>query len=388
MASLQERKIVEATAESVNEDFMAYLTYIQENEIKLAKKSAHISRKDCFAINQKLKCQPEDWEKPTRVQETYIEIDFFYYCCLRFGLYRLVKQGNGYRFEENDCLKEFLELDSVTRYCLFLAILLGEYADIVERGVFLMSAGGIMDALKTTAAGDLVKDVFGRDYWLADYKYNPSVKLIALLGLTNIIWLQDSDMLKSAKACNLSANGLGIYVAKKIDHKKRLHQESEPVEYLWKRFCTLWGGNEEGKRFLDDKAEDQTESIFYMTVSVADCIRKIKIRGNWTLNDLHNCIQKAVDFDNDHLYCFTVGHDKFKKEYFHPYCQEQRYLADEVMIGELPLEKCSAFSYLFDFGDSWYFDIKVDKIVEEEFDGVEIIEAIGKAPEQYNMCEW
>ena len=50
--------------------------------------------------------------------------------------------------------------------------------------------------------------------------------------------------------------------------------------------------------------------------------------------------------------------------------------------------------YLFDFGDSWLFNILLEKIEEDgllpdtESSSGEILESHGKAPKQYHYEEW
>src|SRR5262249_49108472 len=104
-----------------------------------------------------------------------------------------------------------------------------------------------------------------------------------------------------------------------------------------------------------------------------------------TLDDLANCILAAVDFDNDHLYAFTYR-DRFgaKVEASHPFCDEGLSAA-EVRIGELPLQPGQSMSWLYDFGDSWRFDIKLERIApaNPRRKAAKVLERHGKAPKQY-----
>ena len=45
------------------------------------------------------------------------------------------------------------------------------------------------------------------------------------------------------------------------------------------------------------------------------------------------------------------------------------------------------FGYLFDFGDERYFQITVERILNEHTQECEISEVKGEAPEQYG-CDW
>jgi len=78
-----------------------------------------------------------------------------------------------------------------------------------------------------------------------------------------------------------------------------------------------------------------------------------------TLADLHLAIQRAVRFDNDHLYDFYIARTPYSRERI-------RFNDEDVTGGELdsrtieslfPLPKGRRLFYLFDFGDSWRFQI-------------------------------
>ena len=55
-------------------------------------------------------------------------------------------------------------------------------------------------------------------------------------------------------------------------------------------------------------------------------------------------------------------------------------------VGSLGLKPHQSFLYLFDYGDEWRFNVKVDKVNQESEPGVEyprIVEVVGEAPPQY-----
>ena len=49
--------------------------------------------------------------------------------------------------------------------------------------------------------------------------------------------------------------------------------------------------------------------------SGSNCVRVLAIHSNATFLDLHEAIQKAVDFDNDHLFEFYLGRNPRKRAY-------------------------------------------------------------------------
>ncbi len=127
------------------------------------------------------------------------------------------------------------------------------------------------------------------------------------------------------------------------------------------------------------------KGTFVFRVSLGRVWRLIAVRSTDTLNTLVGLILDSVGFDNDHLYAFTYT-DRFgrKAQALHPYMDEGP-SGDEVHLGDLPLEPGQSMRLVYDFGDNWKFDVKLEKI---EPPGAKIkapatLESHGKAPEQY-----
>jgi hypothetical protein len=127
-----------------------------------------------------------------------------------------------------------------------------------------------------------------------------------------------------------------------------------------------------------------------------ECVRVIEIPKDYSLMRLHDAIQDAVKFDNDHLYEFYAGRDHRNRairygdvednEDFETQLNEYaRIQLDEVY----PLERMKLY-YLFDFGDGWLFEIKklrALKPVDPRAKYPRVIERIGRNPVQYPRYE-
>lgn len=175
--------------------------------------------------------------------------------------------------------------------------------------------------------------------------------------------------------------------------------------------------------------------------------RKIEMRADQTLEDLHFAIQNAYEWDADHLYSFFMSGQAWDEgsEYCLPegytpwgepmYDEEEEewpeltpeeheqalhtlfgggegmtveemqahvdafwdeYLAEEEALGpgnvqittleELNLEPKQEFMYLFDYGDGWCFKVRVHAINDNADPDAEyprLVESVGEAPEQY-----
>ncbi len=118
--------------------------------------------------------------------------------------------------------------------------------------------------------------------------------------------------------------------------------------------------------------------------------RVIQIRGDQTLEDLHNAIFDAFDRDDEHLYEFQLGRgpkDHDGPTYGSPELEDQQIgMAGEATIESLGLEAGRSFGYLFDFGDNWWHQINVESVEDEVLDGKfpKVTKRVGKSPPQYD----
>lgn len=132
--------------------------------------------------------------------------------------------------------------------------------------------------------------------------------------------------------------------------------------------------------------------------------RRIAVRSDQTLDDLHQAIFNAFDRFDEHLYSFyfprpgAAGRAALRDavEYAHPYCAEEAdplfevsKNAAEAKLGALKLKVGQRFLYLFDYGDSWMHEITVEKVNEpvEKGEYPQVVERKGQSPPQYADME-
>jgi hypothetical protein len=119
--------------------------------------------------------------------------------------------------------------------------------------------------------------------------------------------------------------------------------------------------------------------------------RMIEIRGDQTLEQLHQAIFRAYDRWDEHLYEFQLGKRPFdsdgpnygvagsngrKKKYGD---------ARTTTLDDLDLKQYRAFGYRFDFGDEWFHQVQLERI-EQAIPTVtypRVIRRVGKSPPQY-----
>ena len=131
---------------------------------------------------------------------------------------------------------------------------------------------------------------------------------------------------------------------------------------------------------------------------ISECIRVIEIDCTASFLQLHKTIQEAVDFADDHLFCFYLG--KHPDQHAHTiggepglngYNPKNRYRKISIS-GTWPLPTGYKLYYLFDFGDNWIFQINKtrhkDKIPQTGVNYPRVIEAKGKNPIQYQDWDY
>jgi len=92
--------------------------------------------------------------------------------------------------------------------------------------------------------------------------------------------------------------------------------------------------------------------------------RRLHVLGDTTLGELHKIIQVAMGWSNSHLHLFRVD----RAEYAEPDPEDPfwgRNLIDErpVALASVAPSRGSRLLYLYDFGDDWQHDIRVEKIL-------------------------
>ncbi|MCB2380470.1 plasmid pRiA4b ORF-3 family protein [Hymenobacter sp. BT635] len=89
--------------------------------------------------------------------------------------------------------------------------------------------------------------------------------------------------------------------------------------------------------------------------------RRVLVRGDTTLAELHHVFQVAMGWENWHLHSFKL----WGKEYGIPYAGGI-YFADDarrVHLGDFPWQVNDKFTYTYDFGDYWLHQVRVEQVL-------------------------
>jgi hypothetical protein len=90
--------------------------------------------------------------------------------------------------------------------------------------------------------------------------------------------------------------------------------------------------------------------------NVLDVRARLAVRADQHLTDLHDAIQEAFGWLDDHLYSFWLD-GRFwgdaEREYTSPVTPDESEQTADVPLAELDLAVGQEIAYVFDFGDEW-----------------------------------
>jgi len=173
-------------------------------------------------------------------------------------------------------------------------------------------------------------------------------------------------------------------LGQKSGHAIKL-KKSKPGDPFFLPFVSLFAGGELEKTLPRGESKPK-DGIYVFKVSLEKNIwRRIELSSDHTLLDLHNSIQSAYGFDDDHLYSFFMDGKIPSDEVFTSPYDDTGPHVDVVRIGDLGLTVGQNILYLFDYGDMWRFRVELEEIRALGVIPLNpmIIESKGKSPKQY-----
>lgn len=125
--------------------------------------------------------------------------------------------------------------------------------------------------------------------------------------------------------------------------------------------------------------------LFKLKIVLADCSeelsRIILVPTDIDFEELHQNIQRAMGWQNEHLYSFKV-----REEEIHP---DEGLDVKELDAGEsiytqinTMLRKGDTFEYFYDMGDNWKHLVEVVDTIEFTSKKPIVLESIGKCPKE------
>lgn len=413
----------------LSKDFITFLNYIASKGIKLTKTRGYITRKDLQAIYVQLSPhKPAILEKANQDDVPYVHL--LYYIAMELRLIRKVTSKSISRLMiDEERVTAFKELKEAEKYVTLLEAfwtkvdwneLTKGYSrryvsmvdfwleELIEKdipyGTWLYTAENHSCSLITY--GETFEQLLDYGYFLYYFEYfglwevqvtvqenttihelqrvkfNPLLKKLRLPLLYTWCPGEDDDL-----------TGLDSFFMEMLipEYHNEINVKKEAIEQEGRTPSFIEAVK---PLFPKDELENTLASYEDKMGITGNCIFKVMLHNNcWrklrlplsvSLENLHDFIQYAFDFDDDHLYSFFMDGKKFSKHAYNSRMDFTGPYAHQTSLNQLSLFEGQKFLYLFDFGDEWEFYITIEAIQEGNEEKESIIEMKGESPDQYD----
>ncbi|HKV24236.1 MAG TPA: plasmid pRiA4b ORF-3 family protein [Candidatus Acidoferrum sp.] len=89
--------------------------------------------------------------------------------------------------------------------------------------------------------------------------------------------------------------------------------------------------------------------------------RRVQVREDYTLDQLHRVLQVAMGWENYHLYEFRIGGTMYRDP--HPENETEILNAKRARICNVLSDVGARLEYVYDFGDYWQHDVVMEKVL-------------------------
>lgn len=398
--TLREQTINEDGPGSVLHDFETLLDFVGEREIKVSGVHQLLPMNALAELNARM-------SKPLRIslrrpqQKSYPHINGLYLLLRASGLSLIEVRGKQPLLTlDGEALASWRGLNATERYFTLLeAWLLRGEGEIVgdDRDPLgpLFKCSTFMESIPDRGlkvAGDRQAEQITIPYYVGTYN-------LALLEMFGYVSVEEGrpEAGKGWAGARVKRTPFGEALSKLLSRHRLTAMKFEldedeleetvgfgTLQPVLQAFFPEW------RRNLELPEVAFMEGLYVFKVSLAAKIwRRIAIPAALTLDDLSYAILRAYDFDDDHLYQFSYR-DRFGVTVHvkHPYMEEPP-STDEIAVGQLPLRPGASMEYLFDFGDMWRFDVKLERVdpADGRIKKPKLLEEHGEALPQYPNME-
>lgn len=399
------------------QDFETFMDYVHASPVQVSKRNKWLSRKSLFELNQQM-THPTSDAAPSKDQIYYPILHLLYHLGVSGRLLEVdTRQASKWVLRRTDRYETYQHYNMVEKYIFLLETfwvdiewrdlsrdsrnLSLEYSlDPLFRHVLRLPVNrptslttteiGNMLQYELREIGDFVHHFSTLGFWLFEEGSQPE----RYKGRLTLEAITPTPLFREIAPVLLEERPLELWnLPLRADlgewnvppgAPKSEDEAWTPVPF-YEPFVRLFPGKEL-KQFLPREPRSFKDGTYVFTVSYTASIwRKIMLDAGHTLEDLHQVVQRAFQFNDDHLYSFFLDGKKWSHRAVNsPFCDEGPYTVD-VLIGDLGLARGQTFLYLFDYGDEWTFDIRLDEIRCDEghIQKPQIVKEHGKAPEQY-----
>lgn len=378
---------------SILRDFETLLDFVGSAGTAVSKTNNVLPLKSLGHLNARL-VHPIELGLKRPLQRSYPHISALYLLLRATGLGRVEGGGNKPRLVLDDAvLASWRQLNPTERFCTLLETwllradpeMLGEWSfharpPMSEWRVFFQK----IPARGLRIAGDRSQEQL--------LSYSPGLINLAMFELFALVTVQHGKPQAGQGWCinrvqrtpwgdallHVLANHM-LSMDSLMRYDRSDEADFGELQDILQPFFPAWQHN------LELPVEAFQDGVYVFKVSLGRIWRRIAIAGKASMDRLSDAILEAYEFDHDHLYKFSYK-NRFGQSasIHHPYMDEPPF-APEVLIGDLPLRPGVAMTYVYDFGDYWEFDVRLERIdpVDRRMRTYRILEAHGESPEQY-----
>jgi hypothetical protein len=434
--------ITETEPTTILKDFSTFTGYLTTHSIELSRVNEFISRKALYELNQEMTHPLPDMTQGYE-QTKYPLLHLFYHIVIEGKLFQKVPgKGGKFILKSTDRLQRYEELTLTEKYFflletfwvdadweklqgghfrsspLFIVPEFLKYLSEQQPGEKINLKGKVKKPFPLPMLylweyfllyfsyfgfWEVIKDLedqYSKHYFQAESITPTSfgVVMAQILKETRNIFSwnlpyrrYESGEWKAIPGSICAEEELISIVEKKTKKKKSKSDikpdKGKPGDPFFLPFVTFFPEGELTKT-LPRKGVQFIDGTYVFKISLArDLWRRIRVSADHTLLDLHNSIQEAYDFDNDHLYSFFMDGKTRSRQKFTSSYENDGVCVDEALIGELGLIKGQKILYLFDYGDEWRFQVQLEEIIPDKTEAglPVIIEKKGGNPVQYKF---
>ena len=378
------------------DEFERFIKFVEEQKPKLSSKKLNLGKKDAFALNSLLQ-NKRAVKGPHYTQEQYPMIDLLYSLARDGELYVI---GNDHKgsivFTKTPRLEEYMELNIYEKYIFLLHTYLTAYDfknKLSEMGLHMnivsdSSREGLLNVLAKSNEGQRVTR---EEHNSIIFYFSQGADLLyhlSYFGFCDLELIEEAQFRYEQRVRSIIPTSLGIKASRVIKKAIKEYCRNSDIRFV-ELFFDL-RDKAEGlldieshffshlktifpKGYVKDTVQSDYEldssGSYTFKVSLAHSKkikiwRKIRLSHHHLLYHLHQAIQEAFEFDDDHpyLFCFGSGSIQDGTCIYSYLSDDHMFTTLDYTIGDLGLVKGQRFYYLFDFGHSWWLEIYVTGI--------------------------
>ena len=316
---------IDGTIKNCVEDFEKFIKFNESEKPVLSAKLGVFGKKDSFKLNSIIYSK-KDVIGPNYNQDQYQSIDLMFELAL---LGKLFYKGNDEKgnpsFIKTPRLESYLSLSEPEKYVFLLEIYWTKY-DFDKKFERWMPITAYYNFLVSIANSEpenkIIKDVnHGTERMFSECAL--FMHHLRFFGLGKLELIEGAkgkyeDTISAFKPNVFGINASNFLLSEVVvlwnrkdlyfilDNKEKNNtkkKSSNPFSI----FKNLFPGNIV-QNTVENTNEEDRNGVYTFRISLSKNLwRKINISGKHTLDNLHDAIQDAFDFDNDHLYAFYIG---------------------------------------------------------------------------------